>query len=67
LTSLVRDFRAGRREFFRTAKPGPKTAPAKERARPRVIDLRRAGLGGSPIDIPIALHIAQSAGSADLG
>jgi transposase-like protein len=43
LASLVRDFRAGRREFFRTPKPGPKTAPAKERARPRVIELRRAG------------------------
>ena len=43
LASLVRDFRAGRRDFFVAGKPGPKTAPAKERVRPRVIELRRAG------------------------
>jgi transposase len=43
LASLVRDFRAGRRDFFQVAKPGPKTAPAKERARSRIIELRRAG------------------------
>jgi len=49
LTSLVRDFRAGRREFFTTAKPGPKTTPAKERARPRVIELRRAGRSADEI------------------
>ena len=39
----VRDFRAGRREFFVTAKPGPKSAPAKEAARARIVALRRAG------------------------
>ena len=43
LQSLVRDFRAGRREFFLTARPGPKTAPSKEAARARIIQLRRPG------------------------
>ncbi|MGI8305773.1 helix-turn-helix domain-containing protein [Saccharopolyspora hattusasensis] len=43
LQSLVRDFRAGRREFFLTTRPGPKTAPAKEAARARIIELRRLG------------------------
>jgi len=43
LQSLVRDFRAGRREFFLTTRPGPKTAPAKETARARIIELRRLG------------------------
>jgi hypothetical protein len=39
----VRDFRAGAREFFVTGRPGPKTAPAKDAARPRIIELRAAG------------------------
>lgn len=43
LNSAVRDFRAGRRGFFVVAKPGPKSAPAKDAARKRIIDLRRAG------------------------
>jgi transposase len=43
LQSLVRDFRAGRCEFFLTARPGPKTAPAKETARTRIIELRQSG------------------------
>jgi hypothetical protein len=43
LLSAVRDFRAGAREFFVTGRPGPKTAPAKEAARPRIIELRAAG------------------------
>jgi hypothetical protein len=34
LNSIVRDFRAGRREFFLASRPGPKRAPAKERAHP---------------------------------
>lgn len=41
LRTLVRDFRAGRTEFFIDARPGPKTAPAKDAARERVIELRR--------------------------
>jgi transposase len=39
--TLVRDFRAGRTEFFVDPKPGPKAAPAKEAARDRVVELRR--------------------------
>ncbi len=41
LRTLVRDFRAGRTGFFIDARPGPKTAPAKDAARERVIELRR--------------------------
>ncbi len=43
VTSMARDFRAGRRDFFTDTKPGPKSAPAKDAARARIIDLRRAG------------------------
>jgi Transposase DDE domain len=43
LASMVRDFRAGRHDFFVSPRPGPKTAPAKEAARPRIIELRQAG------------------------
>lgn len=43
LSSMVRDFRAGRRDFFVTPKPGPKTAPAKDAARTRIVELRQAG------------------------
>ena len=43
LASMARDFRAGRRDFFTTAKPGPKTAPAKDTARERIIELRQGG------------------------
>ena len=44
MASLLRDFRAGKLELFAPpGKPGPKTAPAKDRARARVIELRRAG------------------------
>jgi len=41
--SMARDFRAGRRDFFTDTKPGPKSAPAKDAARTRIIELRRAG------------------------
>ncbi|GAA3605723.1 hypothetical protein [Microlunatus ginsengisoli] len=43
VASMARDFRAGRRDFFTDTKPGPKSAPAKEAARGRIIELRRAG------------------------
>ncbi len=43
LNSLVRDFRAGRREFFLSSRPGPKRAPGKERAHDRIVELRTAG------------------------
>jgi hypothetical protein len=39
----VRDFRAGAREFFTAGKPGPRTAPGKDAARPRILELRAAG------------------------
>ena len=45
MASLLRDFRAGKLELFAPpGKPGPKTAPAKDRARARAVELRRAGL-----------------------
>jgi transposase-like protein len=43
LHSMVRDFRSGRREFFVSSRPGPRRAPAKERARERIVQLRSAG------------------------
>jgi hypothetical protein len=43
LLSAVRDFRAGARDFFVTGRPGPKTAPGKDAARPRILELRAAG------------------------
>ncbi|MGH9283538.1 MAG: hypothetical protein ACRD0S_11460, partial [Acidimicrobiales bacterium] len=43
LASMVRDFRAGRRDFFVAARPGPKVAPAKEAARARIVELRQMG------------------------
>lgn len=43
LLSAARDFRAGKRDFFVVPQPGPRSAPAKEAARERVIELRRAG------------------------
>jgi len=45
MASLVRDHRAGRLDLFAPpGRPGPKSAPAKDRARARVIELRRDGL-----------------------
>jgi hypothetical protein len=45
MASLLRDFRAGRLELFAPpGKPGPKTAPAKDRARAQVLELRCEGL-----------------------
>jgi len=41
--AMVREFRAGRRDFFVVAKPGPKIAPGKEAARARIVELRQAG------------------------
>jgi hypothetical protein len=43
LHSMVRDFRSGRREFFVASRPGPRRAPAKERAHDRIVELRAAG------------------------
>ena len=45
MASLLRDFRAGKLQLFAPpGKPGPRTAPARDRARARVIELRREGL-----------------------
>ena len=45
MASLLRDFRARLLQLFAPpGKPGPKTAPAKDRARARVTELRREGL-----------------------
>ena len=43
LRSLVRDFRAGKTGFFLNPRPGPTRAPAKNAAREKIIELRRAG------------------------
>jgi hypothetical protein len=52
--SVVRDFRAGDREFFMERRPGPKVAPAKEAARARIIELRRAGHSIDEIGVALA-------------
>ena len=41
--SVVRNFRAGDREFFIERRPGPKSAPGKDAARARIVELRQAG------------------------
>ena len=43
LHSAVADFRAGSRDFFAGARPGPKRAPGKDAARERIIALRAEG------------------------
>jgi DDE family transposase len=50
----VRDFRAGAREFFTAGKPGPKTAPGKDAARPRILELRAAGHSIDEIAVALA-------------
>jgi DNA-binding CsgD family transcriptional regulator len=55
--TLVRDFRAGRRGFFVAATPGPKSAPAKDAARDRIIALRTGQ--GLSIDEIAAVLAAQ--------
>ena len=61
MASLLRDFRRRLQLFAPPGKPGPKTAPAKDRARARVTELRREGLsvyqisarlraGGTPLN-----------------
>ena len=52
MINLVRDWRAGKLELFappRKPGPPPGTAPARERARGRVIELRRQGLSSYEI------------------
>ncbi|MFF2114303.1 hypothetical protein [Rhodococcus koreensis] len=54
LTSLARDFRAGRTDFFAATKPGPKSAPTKDAARGRIIELRQAGRSAHEIAAVLA-------------
>jgi len=57
--SMARDFRAGRRDFFTDTKPGPKSAPAKDAARARIIELRRAGRSAYEIAEILATESAR--------
>ena len=43
LHSAVQDFRGGSRDFFTDTRPGPKTAPGKDAAQARIIELRAEG------------------------
>src|SRR5258708_4674494 len=55
LASLVRDFRAGKLALFADpGKPGRKSAPKKDAARGRVIELRRQGLSAYEISTRLA-------------
>jgi hypothetical protein len=57
MVNLVREHRAGKLELFAPArKPGPRpgVAPAKDRARARVIELRRQGLSTYEISTRLA-------------
>src|SRR5216684_2565681 len=55
LASLVRDFRAGKLALFAEAgRPGRKSAPKKDAARGRVIELRRQGLSVHEISARLA-------------
>ena len=55
LASLVRDFRAGKLALFADpGKPGRKSAPKKDAARGRVIELRRQGLSVHEISTRLA-------------
>jgi transposase len=49
LRSVVRDFRTGKTGFFVNPRPGPTRAPAKNAARERIIELRRAGHSATEI------------------
>lgn len=53
LNSAVRNFRAGAQDFFLTHTTGPKSAPGKDAARARIIELRN--LGHSIDEIAVAL------------
>ena len=54
LRSLVRDFRAGKTGFFLNPRPGPTRAPAKNAAREKIIELRRAGHSAKEISEALA-------------
>ena len=54
LRSLVRDFRAGKTGFFLNPRPGPTRAPAKNAAREKILELRRAGQSATQISEALA-------------
>lgn len=57
MVNLVREYRAGHLELFAPARkpgPAPGSAPAKDRARGRVIELRRTGLSTYEISTRLA-------------
>jgi hypothetical protein len=54
LRSAVRDFRAGKNGFFLNPRPGPTRAPAKNAAREKIIELRRAGYSAAQISEALA-------------
>jgi transposase-like protein len=54
LRSAVRDFRAGKTGFFAQPRPGPTRAPAKNAARERILELRRAGHSAREISEALA-------------
>jgi len=55
LASLVRDFRAGKLELFaEPGRPGRKSAPKKDAARGRAVELRRQGLSVHEISARLA-------------
>ena len=57
MVNLVREYRAGRLELFKEPRkpgPAPGVAPAKDRARARVIALRRQGLSSYEISATLA-------------
>jgi hypothetical protein len=54
IASMVRDFRAGKRDFFLVPRPGPTSAPAKDAARSRIVELRQAGRSAYEISTVLA-------------
>jgi transposase len=52
--AMVRDFRAGDRDFFAPRRPGPRIAPAKQAARAEVLRLRAAGHSITEIEQALA-------------
>ncbi|MGH3860505.1 MAG: hypothetical protein ACRDSQ_13035, partial [Actinokineospora sp.] len=59
MVNLVREHRAGRLELFAPARkpgPAPGSAPAKDRARGRVIELRRTGLSTYEISTQLGVE-----------
>jgi hypothetical protein len=59
MVNLVREYRAGKLELFAAARkpgPAPGVAPAKDRARARVIELRRQGLSTYEISTQLGVE-----------